>query len=187
MSKDAEWTISDDRSGANSTKRMPPMKNTLHRIGAGTAAALLVASGAGAGSAFAALASDVLLLTIPAEDVKEIARDVGDLDIFSAESDKVIVLGEQELADELEEPGADVSAESYASAISSGVRPSQASVSRRRRCRRSSTQRTTIPSSRGTERPAPARSSQRISPSSIRSSYSTLTSATRISISSSGY
>lgn len=106
------------------------MKNTFHRIGAGTAAAFFVASGAGAGSAFAAPASDVLLLTVPAEDVKELAGDVGDLDIVSAEGDKVIVLGDQELADELEKSGADVSTETYATSINSGARPSQASASK---------------------------------------------------------
>uniref|UniRef100_UPI00257ADF97 hypothetical protein n=1 Tax=Brevibacterium sp. UBA7493 TaxID=1946121 RepID=UPI00257ADF97 len=73
----------------------------MHRLGAGTAVAALLASATSAGAAFAAPAGDVLLLTVPADDVEEASETLGDLDIVSAEGDNVIVLGDQDLADEL--------------------------------------------------------------------------------------
>lgn len=89
------------------------MKNTLHRLGAGTAVAALLAS-ASAGAALAAPAGGVLLLTVPADDVEAASETLGDLDIVSADGDNVIVLGDQDLADELEKTGASVTAENYA-------------------------------------------------------------------------
>lgn len=100
------------------------MKNTLHRLGAGTAVAALLASATSAGAAFAVPAGDVLLLTVPADDVEAASETLGDLDIVSAEGDNVIVLGDQGLADKLEKTGASVTAESYADSL--GARPASA-------------------------------------------------------------
>lgn len=100
------------------------MKKTLHRLGAGTAVAALLASATSAGAAFAAPAGDVLLLTVPADDIEATSEALGDLDIVSAEGDNVIVLGDQELADELKKTGASVTAENYADSL--GTRPASA-------------------------------------------------------------